>query len=178
MVGCGGSEEETSSDSGSALSSSGSSSANEYDIALDDLEGTVFTSNGQTDQPGYDLVAENADYQMMINQDDLTVMVKVKSTGYTWKTNLTEEELETSDIYDDTKNQYMSQIMLTYYDANNKRNTFNSYTDALENNNEYSPTVRCYSIENGVRLVYKICNNFDYFFIPDVMTEESYQILY
>lgn len=178
MVGCGGSEEETSSDSGSALSSSGSSSANEYDIALDDLEGTVFTSNGQTDQPGYDLVAENADYQMMINQDDLTVMVKVKSTGYTWKTNLTEEELETSDIYDDTKNQYMSQIMLTYYDANNKRNTFNSYTDALENNNEYSPTVRCYSIDNGVRVVYKIGNNIDYFLLPDVMTEETYQSLY
>ncbi len=172
---CGSSKDTENSDSEEGASSvSSTADSGDVDITLDQLEGTLFSPKGASDESEYELVSENSDYKMYINQNDLTVMVKVKSTGYKWKTNLTAAELENSSAYADTKNQYMSQLMLTYYDKDSKKNVFTSYVDALGNNSEFSPTVKCFSIDNGVRVAYKIGNNIDYFLMPDVLTEKTF----
>ncbi len=176
ITGCGSSTDTTGESGAESSSSTSSSSDGEsiLDIDLNNLEGTKFTSRGQADVEGYDLVADNSNYQLMIDPDTLTVCVKVKSTGYIWKSNLSESDFENSTTVEPTKEKYLSQILLNYYDSNNKSTVFTSYKDALLNNSEYSPTVALYSMDNGVRVAYKIGTTIDYYLLPDVLTVDTF----
>ncbi len=179
ITGCG-SSTDTDSDN-DAVSSTSSDDLEEQsvlDIDLNNLEGTKFTSRGQADVEGYDLVADNSNYQLMIDPETLTVCVKVKSTGYIWKSNLSESDFAESTTVESTKEKYLSQILINYYDSNNKSTVFSSYKDALLNNNEYAPTVMCYAMDNGIRVAYKIGTTIDYYLLPDVMTVDTYNEIY
>ena len=171
ITGCKG---ETGTDGGDASTTETAEEESVLDIDLNNLEGSVFTSRGTADVEGYDLVADNSNYQLMIDPETMTVCVKVKSTGYIWRSNLGESDFAESTTVDSTKDKYMSQILLNYYDENNKSTIFTSYRDALLNNSEYAPTVKCYAMDNGIRVAYKIGQTIDYYLLPDVLTVETY----
>lgn len=172
ITGCKGSDSTDGTDAVSSTDAAEEESV--LDIDLNNLEGTEFSSRGAADVEGYDLVADNSNYQLMIDPDTMTVCVKVKSTGYIWRSNLGESDFVDSTTVDSTKDKYMSQVLLNYYDENNKSTIFTSYRDALLNNNEYAPTVKCYAMDNGIRVAYKIGKTIDYYLLPDVLTVDTY----
>lgn len=172
ITGCKGSDSTDGTDAVSSTDAAEEESV--LDIDLNNLEGTEFSSRGAADVEGYDLVADNSNYQLMIDPDTMTVCVKVKSTGYIWRSNLGESDFVDSTTVDSTKDKYMSQVLLNYYDENNKSTIFTSYRDALLNNSEYAPTVKCYAMDNGIRVAYKIGKSIDYYLLPDVLTVDTY----
>ena len=83
---------------------------------------------------------------------------------------MSESDFENSTTVEPTKEKYLSQILLNYYDSNNKSTVFTSYKDALLNNSEYSPTVALYSMDNGVRVAYKIGTTIDYYLLLSLLS--------
>lgn len=134
-----------------------------------------------------DIVAKAGDYELLLDPQLGTIGVYLTSTDRFWKSNLDKQEveqtiadlqaeyaaqgknivLEESDFY-----AYMSQLMLSYYDASNKEVTYNSYQFAiLEESVEY------YGLQSGLRMVYDIGQNVDDKLVPTMLTQEDYEAL-
>ena len=122
---------------------------------------------------GMDVVLENSRYQLLLDPETATVGVYVKAGGYLWKTNLTREEA--AGINDETVMQeYMSQLLISYYNSNNAKVTYNSYRFAVLNDNPNNHTLWYYGLENGLRIVYTIGQNVNYTLVPRALSEEDY----
>ena len=142
--------------------------------------GTEFVSSGTQD--GYSIVADNANYTLLLDESDATLRVKNKKTGYVWKTNLTEDDFANQPNIDEgVKAEYMSQLDLVYYDGTGKRINYNSYSYAVQSNDEYNKTVAYYQLpsgKDGIRIVYKIGENIDDAYFPAALTVDTYNTLY
>ena len=95
--------------------SSNESTPEEETLGIEQLNtGIAFTPQSYLD--GWDVVAENDQYQLLLDQNTATVAVYVKSTGYIWKSNLSEDEVAEVEN-DDVKEDYLSQLLISYYDG-------------------------------------------------------------
>ncbi len=123
-----------------------------------------------------DLVAENDQYQLLLDPQTATVAVYVKATGHLWKSNLSEDEAE-GIVNEDVKYEYMSQVLISYYNSSNSEVIYDSYRYSVLSNDAAYPTLAYYSLDNGLRVAYTIGQSIDYFYMPAVLTEEYFQEL-
>ncbi len=134
-------------------------------LSLENLNTGMEYLSGGFNQ-GMELVAENDQLQLLLDPATATVGVYVKATKYLWKSNL--DEKTASVIYnDDVKFEYMSQLLISYYNASNSEVVYDSYRYGV-----LEDAVKYYGLENGVRIVYQIGQNIDDFFMPTVLTQE------
>jgi len=142
--------------------------------------GTEFVASGTQD--GYSLVADNANYTMLLDEATATLRIKNKKTGYVWKSNLTEDDFTNyPNIDDGVKAEYMSQLNLVYYDGSGNEFIYNSYAYAVKNNDSYNKTVGFYNLPNGksgVRIVYNMGESVDDAFFPAALSVDTYNALY
>lgn len=136
--------------------------------------GTEFTSLGAS--KGMELVAENDQYQLLLDRASSTVAVYVKATDYLWKSNLDEATAATINN-EDIRYEYMSQLLISYYNSSHNEVLYDSYRYAVAENDEYNPTVKYYALDNGLRIVYTIGQNIDDFYMPMALTEEYFNRL-
>lgn len=125
---------------------------------------------------GMELVAENDAYRLLLDPDTATVAVYVKSSGYLWKSNL-DPETASSITNEDVMYEYMSQLLISYYNSSNSEIIYDSYRYAVLENNEYNQSVKYYALDNGLRTVYKIGQSINYFYMPAVLTQEYFDEL-
>ncbi len=126
---------------------------------------------------GLTLVAENDRYQLLLDEATSTIGVYVKASGYLWKSNLGEEEVAAISN-EEIAYDYRSQVLISYYNSSNTEVLYNSYQYAVMENDEYNPTVKYFERENGLRIVYRIGQNVDDFYMPMVLTQEYYDRLF
>ena len=142
------------------------STTQEEDIlSLENLNtGIEYLSGGNN--LGMDLVAENDQLQLLLDPATATIGAYVKATKYLWKSNL-DEKTASVIINDDVKSEYMSQLLISYYNASGSEVVYDSYRYGI-----LQDTVDYFGLENGVRVVYQIGQNIDDFFMPTILTEE------
>ncbi len=134
-------------------------------LSLENLStGMEYLSGGASQ--GMDLVAENSQLQLLLDPATATVGVYVKATKHLWKSNL-DEKTASVILNDDVKAEYMSQLLVSYYNASGSEVVYDSYRYGV-----LEEAVQYYGLENGVRVVYQIGQNIDDFFMPVILTEE------
>ena len=134
--------------------------------------GTQFQFAGEQD--GYQLVADNANFSLLMEPETFTMFVKNKKTGYTWKTNYPY-------IDDSVKAEYMSQLDLVYFNSSNKEIKYNSYNYSVASHTEYNKMVATYALSDnrqGIRVVYKIGESIDDAYFPKGLSAQTFQTLY
>lgn len=137
------------------------------DISLESLAtGNAYKAQAEQWREGMDKVAENGDYELLLDPKDASIAVYVKSTGYMWRSNLN-EDTAMAITNDDVKDEYMSQLILSYYDSSNKEIFYNSYRHGVQ-----EETFAFYGIDNGVRVVYQIGKNIDDVLVPRIIPGE------
>lgn len=134
-------------------------------LSLDNLDTGLEYLSGGANQ-GMEVVSENDQLQLLLDPATATVGVYVKATKYLWKTNL-DEKTASVILNDDVKSEYMSQLLVSYYNASGSEVTYDSYRYGI-----LEDAVKYFGLENGVRVVYQIGQNIDDFFMPVVLTEE------
>ncbi len=115
---------------------------------------------------GMEVVSENDQFQLLLDPATATIGVYVKATKYLWKSNL-DEKTASVIVNEDVKAEYMSQLLISYYNASGSEVVYDSYRYGV-----LEDAVKYYGLENGVRIVYQIGQNIDDFFMPVVLTEE------
>lgn len=149
-----------------------SSKKEETDISLETLAKFAYKKQGSSQ--GMDLVAQNSQYELLLDPETATIAVHVKDTGYIWRSNLTEDSGALGVPNEDVRDEYMSQLILSYYDASNKEIFFNSYRHGVVEEN-----VAFYGLTEGdteggsqvgVRIAYQIGKNIDDVLVPYVIT--------
>ncbi len=137
--------------------------------------GSDFVPLGTTEQ-GLEIVAENDQYQLLLDPETASISVLVKSTGHIWRSNL-DEETAKAIPNEDVMNEYMSQLIITYYNSRNAPTKYNSYQFGVLANDGVNPTLKYYHRDNGLRVAYTIGESIDYFYTPVILTEKRYNDL-
>ena len=131
----------------------------------DNINPVQYIPLGQQD--GMDIVAENDEYKLLLNTNTCTINVLVKKTGYIWRTNLSDGEFSLNTA-DDIISQYKSQLALTFYDCRGKQNTYYSFPQSVS-----KQQFDFYSVENGVRIIYRIGDTGEDKIYPDVLSKST-----
>ncbi len=142
-------------------------------MTVEDLAGAVYTANGVDAETGMDIVAQNGSYDLLMDPATATIAVRNSATGYLWKTNASGDELSLSED-DAAYKEYRSQLLLTYYDGSRQPINYNSFEHAVDQHREDAPTLRYYSLQNGVRVVYTIGQSDDAFYVPKFIYKEDF----
>ena len=135
---------------------------------------STFTEEGPLQ--GMQVVAENDRYQLLLDPATATVAVLVKATGYVWRSNLDEKTAETISN-EDVMYEYLSQLIISYYNSQNTKVKYNSYQYGVLVNDSSMPTLKYYKLDNGLRVAYTIGQSIDYFYTPVILTEKYYNDL-
>jgi hypothetical protein len=133
--------------------------------ATEKLNTTDYISLGV--ESSMDVVAENDKYKLLFNPQNCTVAVFVKETGYIWKSNANPDELGDVESVD-VKNQFMSQLILSYYDDREKNFDLSNYDQSITKNQ-----FKIYGIKNGVGVSFSIGDNGGNLLMPGVISETT-----
>ncbi len=140
----------------------------ETDISLETLAlADSYVSQGASQ--GMEVVAQNSKYQLLLDPATATIAVYVKDTGYLWRSNLDESSGALGIDNEDVRDEYMSQLILSYYDASNKEIFFNSYRHGVVEENVAFYGWKDGGKQNGIRIVYQIGKNIDDVLVPAVI---------
>ncbi|AEE96978.1 DUF5696 domain-containing protein [Mahella australiensis] len=99
------------------------------------------------DIPGYDMITENANFEMYFNQENADVAIKDKMSGYMWNTIPPEWEKDFSKGF--AKNNLASHIMISTFDNKGRSEEYNSYSSCVK-----KKTFQYKKIEDGIRVNY------------------------
>ncbi len=141
---------------------------------IDDLAGTAYSAKGTDAETQMDIVASNDGYDLLMDRNTATIAVRNKATGYLWKTNADDNDQLSLSESEAAYKEYRSQLLLTYYDGSRKPVNYNSFEHAVDQHREDDPTLRFYSLNNGVRVVYTIGQSDDAFYVPKHIYKEDF----
>lgn len=153
---------------------SNSSGGTEKEIQMKSefLKDSNFKSLGKNGN--WDIAFEDGSSQLLVQTDTATVAVYDKASGHLWKTNLTKEDAAASPdkVTAIVAPEALSQVVISYFDSNNHKKTFTSYTNGVsEGRYEIN------NIENGIRVQYNIGQSSDDFYFPVVLRASTFEKL-
>ncbi|MBR6548002.1 MAG: hypothetical protein IKT68_00520 [Clostridia bacterium] len=140
--------------------------------------GTQYKALSVDAETGMDVVASNNAYDMLFDQDNATIGIRDKATGYVWKTNSTPDDF-TGNMYSlsEQEREYCSQLQLTYYDHRHQPVNYNSFEHAVMQNRDDDKRMYFYGLNNGMRIVYVIGQSEEAFYVPTYMFKEDFDAL-